>query len=188
MNETMQIYPGPVFVDAAALKKLFLSHPFQGDTVHAPRKWSAWVNTDSETMGRSVPVENNVMMHPAWLSNLKREIQDIRDMNPSWGESAFSLADMVMLELGAMSLKPDRVIPSSEDGVSFYFFTSRGYALIECLASKEMTALIKEENSETSDVWEVSADLEEIRRAAIRIRDFTTLISHEHTPATTTLA
>lgn len=146
------------------------------------------LNDSSEaTHTKCMPSRTTALTEGNWLSEIKRDIKAIRDAQPEW-KPAYDLADMVMLVLGETNLRPDRIVPSSEDGVSFYFFRSDGYAMIECLASREITALTLEEKTGKPEVWEVSPDDSEIRETALQIRSFTTQTLHEHSPASPTPA
>src|SRR5262245_7461051 len=80
--------------------------PWFNTDVMARQNPFPWFNTDSETVRHSgLAIENKGTTRASWLSEVQREIQHIRNMSPGWG-SAFSLAEMVMLELGDLDLKP----------------------------------------------------------------------------------
>jgi len=117
---------------------------------------------------------------PHWLSQAKQEVETLRLSNPDW-KTAFKLADMVILTLDDVGLKPDRIIPSSDEGVSFYFFKENGYALLQCLESQEIIALEKPAPPEEQRVWEVPLDTEAICQTALQIKNFTTNRFNEHT-------
>jgi hypothetical protein len=108
-----------------------------------------------------------------WVKQIKNNIDDIRAENQQW-KASFHLAELVLLSLDELNLKPDRVMAASDDGISFYFFRSDGYALIQCLESKEIVALTKEEESDTQEVWDVPIDLTDINLAAFDIKRFVT--------------
>lgn len=114
-----------------------------------------------------------------WWSQLKSNLESLHRENPEW-KISFSLANLVMLALTETNLKPDRIITSSDDGVSFYFFKKTGYALLQCLESREIVALQKEEDSGEQEVWEVPLDEAAIRDAILKIRAFTNDGLDEH--------
>ena len=122
-----------------------------------------------------------------WVTTVKRDLDILAQAQPSW-RTAFNLAEMVLHVLDDADLRPDRIMPSSENGFIFYFFRADGYAMIECLTSKEIIALTKDETSGQRQVWEVDLDQAEIRSATDRIRSFTTRRAYEHTAASSRFA
>ena len=134
------------------------------------------ISTPTKFLPKEIRVETT-----NWLIQATKVIKDLCDERSDWG-AASQLAEDTLFVLDDMDLRPDRIIPSSENGISFYFFRENGYALIECLASNEITALTKDEVLGRRSVWEVEPSTETIRDTASSIRDFLSQQTHENPP------
>src|SRR6266545_4583486 len=106
--------------------------------------------------GASVSTQNQMFL-PAdvktqqskWLREAKKRLEFLCSNSPKDWLLAFDLANNLLLVLDEFNLAPDRIVRSSDDGISFYFFREKGYALIQCLSSNEIAALTKNEQSDT---------------------------------------
>lgn len=155
-------------------------------------KWTAAFqgfpsSNTASTEARLILAEIQSQTYPSWTTLAKRELAAMAQAEPNL-KMAFDLAEMVLLALSDVELKPDRITPSSEDGVSFYFLRDNGYAMIECLTSKEITALTKDKTSGHRDVWEIDQTEEALRLAASQIRSFVIGIQYEYPAASSGLA
>ncbi len=141
----------------------------------------------NSTVARFMVAELPYLKNDAWSGSLKSHLQRLRKAHPDWNIS-FRLAEMVMLALTEVDLVPARVVPSSDEGFSFYFFGENAYALLQCLESKEIVALKKMEDTGAQKVWDVPPDEENVREAALEVRDFINKLLNDDSSAAYGLA
>ncbi len=84
---------------------------------------------------------------PPWLPEMRRDLAGM-DLSPEWpaesvavpGNRALRAADGALRLLAELDLRPDRLRPSLDGGVSFAFVTQGRYAELEFLDDGEVVA------------------------------------------------
>jgi hypothetical protein len=86
-----------------------------------------------------------------------------------------ALSDLVLAEAALLGVSPDRVAPSVDGGVIFYFF-SPGYrrASLECYDTGELVLLRSSSSADVPIVEEIQSSRPAIRDALVKIVRFIT--------------
>jgi hypothetical protein len=103
---------------------------------------------------------------PSWLPSVQRDLAGL-GLTPEWpaesvavpGARARRMAECSLGRLADFGLRPDRIFPSLDGGVTFAFAAGARYAEVEFLDSGEVLATCSAADGDGVRVWPVQADL-----------------------------
>jgi hypothetical protein len=112
-----------------------------------------------------------------WLLNSLQTLAKLRSLETRWeisgasppNQIALRLAATVLAHLSEIDFQPDRIAPSTDEGVCISFQRSGRYADIESFNTGEILAVIAEAGDEPV-IWELNAT--EIDEAVAKINGF----------------
>jgi hypothetical protein len=101
-----------------------------------------------------------------WLPQAQRDLAGL-GLNPEWPEESLAVpgsrarrsADCALRLLAELGLRPQRLFPSLEGGVTFAFAARGRYAEVEFLDGGEVVASCSEAGQGEAHIWPVCSDL-----------------------------
>jgi len=124
-----------------------------------------------------------VLPSPSWEMRFRGQVERFAELEDGWdgpgsialADEAAELAKRVLAAICRLDLQPDRVVPTRDGDIVFYFFNESlaadgapgRYASISCDLGDELFLTLRDRNADTTEMREATGDqLDEIVESA----------------------
>jgi hypothetical protein len=154
------------------------------------------VNPSADQTSKLLHVDSTIYIRyeSKQRSEANKQLNKLRKLQVGWdgedtqppNDTAYTSAYDFLDALEVTNQRPDKIGPSSENGITFYFYSGKNYAMVEFLNSGEIAALFKDRVRGQRQIIQIEEDNDEDRMHSLAtdLTNFLKFSLHESSPAT----